>query len=142
MYIIHKCGVSNSFTKDIMFEPTPLNQNYSVEDQQNMMNSFGSTTSDFYWEGEGQSLCLRINPSKRVSITNDPYTELLTKQRTLNERWSNSDSDNLSYSDDDTYNTFDTDSIHELELECLESNLHEILEEEKLLREMKQKKQK
>lgn len=69
---------------------------------------------------------LTINPTERVSIINDPYTEILL-QKKFNE---DATTDGSVCSDDDM-TEFDTDSIRQLEWDCLESSIEAILQEQK-----------
>ena len=94
---------------------------------------------DFYWDEEGLSMRLIINPSERISIINDPYSELLLKQRRYDETLSATEGS--IYSDEDL-SDFETDSIRQLEWDCLENNLDEILQEERLIKEIKEGKRK
>ncbi|XP_057305122.1 calsyntenin-2-like isoform X2 [Hydractinia symbiolongicarpus] len=88
-------------------------------------------SSEYFWDEGELPMRLTINPSERVSITNDPYVDIILKQPT-----NGSTSDESVFSDDDETD-FDTDSIRQLEWDSLENSLDAILEEERKLNEEK-----
>lgn len=81
-----------------------------------------ATPAECLWDEE--ALCLKINPTERISICNDPYTDLLNKEKPtvsylLNSSSVTDDSDD----EDDIETDFDNDSIRQLEWDCLENSL-------------------
>lgn len=104
---------------------------YSRQDSNNRVSEnheeqSSQVPTEYFWEEEGLPMRLTINPTERVSITNDPYTEILL-QKKFNE---DATTDGSIYSDDDM-TEFDTDSIRQLEWDCLESSVEAILQEQK-----------
>ena len=90
---------------------------------------------------------LIINPSERISILHDPYNELLSKQRRRDVTsyddggLSVLDTEGSVYSEED-FSDFDTDSIRQLEWDWLENNLEEVLEEDRMMTEIREGKRK
>lgn len=82
--------------------------------------------SECVWDDEeGLTSCLKINPTERVSICNDPYIDLLSKKKlTLAPP---STTDGSVYSDEEEEEDFDNDSIRQLEWDCLENSLSYVL---------------
>ena len=75
---------------------------------------------------------IQINPSERISITNDPYSEELLRRNSMPDSdgfASDEDGDD----DDDVNNDSDTDSIKQLEWDCLESSLDAILSDDEAI---------
>ena len=95
---------------------------------------------DFYWDDQGLSMRLIINPTERISILNDPYSELLLKQR-HDDTLLGTETEGSVYSEEDL-SDFDTDSIRQLEWDWLENNLEEVLKEDKLITEVREGKRK
>ena len=82
----------------------------------------------YFVDGRGRNPTIRINPSARVSISNDPLKELLLKRSSMgsSSSLSNADEDDGSiYSDEES--EFDNDSIRQLEWDCLEKDLTNVL---------------
>lgn len=122
-------------------EETLQEENIEEEDLSNTYcyGSSPDSPSDFYWEERGDVIRLLIKSSKRVSITNDPYSEIFQKKNEF--KVSSYDAEYYSESD---YSDFETSSIRDLEFQSLDSDIiHTSFDphEERLLREQERRRE-
>ena len=101
----------------------PSNSNETQQQQQQM----ASVSTVYFVDDRGHNPTIRINPSARVSISNDPLKELLLKKSSMATSCSSSITQADGYSDEES--EFDNDGIRQLEWECLEKDLTNVLNE-------------
>lgn len=99
-----------------------------LEEDEEIVTANHNAPTEYFWDEEGLPMTLTINPSERVSITNDPYADILLHKDLFIERGSVTEGSN--YSDDEEDTEFDTDSIRQLEWDCLENSIDTILLQE------------
>lgn len=92
------------------------------------------TPPEYAWDEEGLASCLKINPTERISICNDPYTdERISRERTVQTNLSPllesfSNTDESEEEEEDIETDYDNDSIRQLEWDCLENSLTYMIE--------------
>ena len=107
------------------------NNNNPSNSNETQQQQIASVSTVYFVDDRGHNPTIRINPSARVSISNDPLKELLLKKSSMATSCSSSitQDDDDDDDDDDDYSDeeFDNDSIRQLEWECLEKDLTNVL---------------